>query len=91
MLSLLTLVISAVVVLVLVLLAVIVVAIRQEPRDTEMKTVAPSRIAVLVRRLLGIYLRRPTPPADSTEERSPDAWPTAAWTKSTTHRLGQRR
>jgi hypothetical protein len=61
--------------LVLILLAVVVVAIRQEPRDIELDSVAPSLIAVIVRRLLGVYLRRPTPPADSTdwrEERLPD-------------------
>jgi hypothetical protein len=65
MLAVLILVVSAVVVLVLILLAVIVVAIRQEPRDTEMRRVAPSLIAVMVRQLLGVSLRRPTPRADS--------------------------
>jgi len=63
--------------LVLVLLAVVVVAIRQEPRDVEMSSVAPSLVAVVVRRMLGVYLRRPAPPVDSTEESSPDTWPTA--------------
>ena len=78
MLTVLILVVFAVVALVLILLAVVVVAIRQEPRDTEMSNVAPSLIAVVVRRLLGVYLRRPTPPADSTdwqEEWSPDMRP----------------
>jgi hypothetical protein len=59
----------------LILLAVVVIAIRQEPRDTEMSNVAPSLIAVIVRRMLGVYVRRPTPLADSTdchEEWSPD-------------------
>jgi hypothetical protein len=67
--------------LALVLLAVVVVAIRQEPRDAEMSHIAPSLIAVMVRRLLGVYLRRPTPPADSTdwhEEWSPDMRPVTA-------------
>jgi hypothetical protein len=67
--------------LVLILLAVVVVAIRQEPRDTEMSNVAPSLIAVMVRRLLGVYLRRPTTQADNTEWReewSPDMPPAAA-------------
>ena len=67
MLTVLILVVFAVVVLVLILLAVVVVAIRQEPRDAEMSNVAPSLIAVMVRRLLGVYLRRPTTPADSHE------------------------
>ena len=69
MLTVLILVVFAVVVLVLILLVVVVVAIRQEPRDAEMSNVAPSRIAVVVRRLLGVYLRRPTTPADSTDWR----------------------
>ena len=63
MLTMLILVVFAVVVLVLILLAVVVIAIRQEPRETEMRTVAPSLTAVMVRRLLGVYLRRPTPSA----------------------------
>jgi hypothetical protein len=81
MLTVLILVAFAVMALVLILLAVVVLAIRQEPRDTEMSNVAPSLIAVLVRRLLGVYLRRPTPPADSAywqEEWSPDMPPVAA-------------
>jgi hypothetical protein len=48
--------------LVLIMLAFVVIAIRQEPRDAEMSKVAPSLIAVVVRRLLGVYLRRPTTP-----------------------------
>ena len=83
MLTVLTLVVSVVVVLVLILLAIVVVAIRQEPRDTEMRHVAPSLIAVMVRRLLGVYLRRPTPPADSIRE-----WPTTARTEMTTRPPG---
>jgi hypothetical protein len=63
MLAVLILVVFAVVALVLILLAIVVVAIRQEPRDVEMSHVAPSPIAVMVRRLLGVYLRRPSPPA----------------------------
>ncbi len=77
MLTVVILIVSAVVMLVLILLVVVVVAIRQEPRDAEMSNVAPSLIAVVVRRMLGVYLRRPTPPDDSIEEWSPDTWPTA--------------
>jgi len=84
--TVLILVVFAVVVLVLVLLVVVVVAIRQEPRDAEMNDVAPSLTAVLVRRLLGVYLRRPTPPADCREE-----WPTTAWTETTNRPSGERR
>jgi hypothetical protein len=82
MLTAVILIVSVAVVLVLVLLVVVVVAIRQEPRDMEMSDMemsdaAPSLIAVVVRRMLGVYLRRPPPPADSIEERVPDAWPSA--------------
>jgi hypothetical protein len=76
--TVLILVVFAVVVLVLVLLVVVLVAIRQEPRDAVISNVAPSLIAVVVRRLLGVYLRRPTPPADSHQE-----WPTTAWSETT--------
>jgi hypothetical protein len=86
MLTVLTLVVFVVVALVLILLVIVVVAIRQEPRETEMRTVAPSLIAVLVRRLLGVYLRRPAPPADSHQE-----WPTAAWAETTNRPSGGRR
>ncbi len=81
MLTVLILVVFAIVVLVLVLLAVVVFAIRQEPRGMEMNNVAPSLIAAMVRRLLGVYVRRPTPPADRTagrEEWSPDMPPVTA-------------
>ena len=84
--TVLILVVFVVVVLVLVLLAVVVVAIRQEPRDAEMSNVAPSPIAVAVRRLLGVYLRRPAPPSDSHKD-----WPTTAWTETTSRPSGGRR
>ena len=81
MLTVLILVVFAVGALVLIMLAVVVFAIRQEPPDMEMSDVAPSLITVMVRRLLGVYLRRPTPRADSAdlrEEWSPDMPPAAA-------------
>ena len=81
MLTVLILVVFVGVVLVLILLAVVVVAIRQEPRDAEMSNEAPSLIAVMVRRLLGVYLRRPNPPAGSAdwhEEWSPKMRPVTA-------------
>ena len=73
MLTALILIVFVAVALVLILLAVVVVAIRQEPRDMEMSNVAPSLVAGMVRRLLGVYVRRPTPPADSTDWR--EEWP----------------
>ena len=81
MLTTLIMVVFVAVSLVLIMLAVVVVAIRQEPRDTEMSNMAPSLIAVMVRRLLGVYVRRPTPPTASTdwpEEWSPDMPPVTA-------------
>ena len=81
MLTALILIVVVAVTLVLILLAVVVVAIRQEPRDMEMSNVAPSLTAVMVRRLLGVYVRRPTPPADGTdwqEEWPPDMRPETA-------------
>ena len=84
--TVLLLVVFIAVALVLVLLAIVVVAIRQEPRDVEMSNVAPSLTAIFVRRLLGVYLRRPTPPADSHKE-----WPSTAWTETTNRPSGGRR
>ena len=85
MLTAVILVVFAVVVLVFVLLVVVAVAIRQEPRDVEMSNVAPSLIAVTVRRVLGLYVRRPTPPtnsADWREEWSPDVRPASTRSRS---------
>jgi hypothetical protein len=86
MITVLISVVFVVVVLALILLAIVVVAIRQEPRNVEMSYVAPSLIAVMVRRLLGVYLRRPTPSADSIRDR-----PTTACTEITTRPPGGRR
>lgn len=47
--------------LVLVVLAVVVVGIRLEPSAQELTRQAPSLIATLARRLLGVYVRRPDP------------------------------
>ena len=63
MLTALILIVLVATVLVLVLLAVIVVGIRQEPRSAELSDVAPSPIAVLARRLTGLYVRRQSPTA----------------------------
>jgi hypothetical protein len=69
MLTALTLAVFAVAVLVLILLSVVVIAMRQEPRDAELTDVAPSLTAAMVRRLLGVYVRRPTPRADGSDWR----------------------
>jgi hypothetical protein len=67
MLTALIMLVLAALALILILLAVIVVGIRQEPPRTELSDVAPSPTAVLVRRLTGLYVRRPTPTAVSTD------------------------
>lgn len=94
MLTALILVVSAVGGIVLTVLVVVVIAIRQEPRDMELNNVAPSRVSIRVRRLLGVYLRRPTPQYDGIDEQEecpPDAWPTAAWANAKHLPPGQRR
>ena len=96
MLTVLILVAAAIGGIILILLVVVVVAIRQEPRDIEMSNVAPSLIAVRVRRLLGVSLRRPAPTTDYIDGHEeypypPDAWPTAAWTDVTPPPPGRRR
>ena len=81
MLTVLILTVFAAAALVLILLFVVVIAIRQEPRDTGLTSVAPSPVAAMVRRLLGVYVRKPTPPANSTdwqEDWSPDMRPVTA-------------
>ena len=66
MLTVLILMIFVIIGILLILLGVVVVGIRQEPPWTELSDVAPSRVAVMVRRLLGLYVRRPTLTAVST-------------------------
>ena len=90
MLAAVILIVSVVVMLVMILLIVVVVAIRQEPRDAEMSHVAPSLIAVMVRRLLGVYLRRPSPPADSTDWHE-EWWPNMRPVTARSHPPGERR
>jgi hypothetical protein len=60
MLTVLTLIALTVIGVVL-LLGLVVVGIRQEPPWTELSDVAPTPIAVTVRRLCGLHIRRPTP------------------------------
>lgn len=77
MLTVVILIVSAAAALVMVLLVVVVVAIRQEARDREMNDAAPSLIAAMVRRMLGVSLRRPAPPVHGIEDPSPDVAPAA--------------
>jgi hypothetical protein len=64
MLVILILVVGAVMVLVLILLAVVVLGIRQEPPADELSRQAPSLFAAWIRRLLGVYVRKPDPKLD---------------------------
>jgi hypothetical protein len=65
--ALISLVIAATA-LVLILLAVVVVGIRRETRTAELSSRAPGLVAGLVRRLLGVGVRRPEPAADDRRE-----------------------
>jgi hypothetical protein len=55
-------------VLALVLLGIVVAGIRRESCTARMSSRPPSMLAGLVRRLLGVGVRRPTPPAASVED-----------------------
>jgi hypothetical protein len=52
---------SPAVALILAALIVVVVGIRHEPSTVELRSQPPSRLAALVRRLLGVSVRRPDP------------------------------
>lgn len=52
-------IIGAVSIFVLVLFAIVVAGIRQEPPGDELAMQAPSLIAAMARRLLGVYVRKP--------------------------------
>jgi len=68
----------AAVALVLTTLIVVVIGIRQEPSTAELRTHPPTRTAALVRRLLGVSVRRPNPQATD-EDHAPESclatWP----------------
>jgi hypothetical protein len=71
----LTWIVLAVIALVLTLLGVIVLGIAHEPSGMELSTVAPSLIAVVTRRIVGLYVRRPSPTESALSRRkesSPD-------------------
>ena len=64
MLTILLLAVGAAMVLVLVLLAVVVIGMKQEPSADELRRQAPSLMAALVRRVLGLSVRKPDPSVD---------------------------
>ena len=55
--------IGSVTVLFAILLAIVVIGVRHEPQTEELSEQAPSLIAAFVRRLLGVYVRKPDSPA----------------------------
>jgi len=70
--------------LVLVLLGVIAVGIRHEQPWTELSYVAPSPVAVMVRRMCGLHVRRPTPTQASADQQEEGASDTPATRTRTT-------
>ena len=64
MLTFLLIAVGTAMVLVLVLLAVVVIGMRQEPSEDELRRQAPNLMAALVRRVLGVYVRKPDPSLD---------------------------
>ncbi len=84
MLTITLLAVGGVMVLVLVFLAVVVAAIKQEPQAQELTSQPPSAITAWVRRLLGVYVRKPEqPPAIDEDRREPclTAWEPPRWPK----------
>jgi hypothetical protein len=59
MLTILILLIGSVSILVVLLLLIVVIGIRQEPPMEELSEQAPSHTTLFVRRLLGVYVRKP--------------------------------
>jgi hypothetical protein len=84
MLTILVLTVGAVMVLVLVLLTVVVAGIKQELPAQELKMQPPNVVAAWVRRLLGVYVRKPDQTRACDEDRGEPrltAWDPARWPK----------
>jgi hypothetical protein len=64
----------------LIILVVVVIAIWQETHSAKLDSVAPPPMAAVVRRVLGVGVRRPDAPADSTGNQEE---PAIAWTGTT--------
>jgi hypothetical protein len=69
MLTILLLAVGGIMVSVLVLLAVVAAAIKQEPQAQGLVSQPPSAITAWVRRLLGVYVRKPDQPPAIHEDR----------------------
>ena len=63
------LLVAATAVLVVILLAVVVAGIHREPSTAELTSRAPSQMASLARRVVGVHVRRPDPAADNADTR----------------------
>jgi hypothetical protein len=62
MLTILILVVGSLAIFVVLLLLIVVIGIRQEPSMEELSGQTPSPVAAFVRRLLGVYVRKPDSP-----------------------------
>jgi hypothetical protein len=62
MLTIFILAVGSAAVLVVLLLIIVIIGIRQEPSLEELGEQAPSLVAAFVRRLLGVYVRKPDSP-----------------------------
>jgi hypothetical protein len=65
MLTILILAVGSAAVFVVLLFIIVTIGIRQEPSLEELGEQAPSLIAAFVRRLLGVYVRKPDSPPSS--------------------------
>jgi hypothetical protein len=82
MLTLLAFIVGVVMVLVLVLLAVVVAGIKQEAPTEELTRQPPTVVTAWVRRLLGVYVRKPDQPPALEEDRGEPcltAWDPTRW------------
>jgi hypothetical protein len=82
MLAILVLIVAVVMALVLALLAVVVAGIKQESPTEELTRQPPSVVTAWVRRLLGVYVRKPDQPPTLEEDRGEAclaAWDPTRW------------
>jgi hypothetical protein len=75
MLVILYFMVGSVMTLVLVVLVVVVAGIKQEPSSEELSSRAPNALTAWVRRLLGVYVRKPDQPPAFEDRSGP--WITA--------------
>ena len=76
MLTILVVLIGSVSILLVLMLLIVVIGIRQEPPTEELSEQAPSLTTAFVRRLLGVYVRKPDSPPRTTSLVGPMDKPT---------------